>query len=276
MATAAAGRDQTASTSARVTAILLFAMVVAACGSDNDDADGKSGSGEAWRSVAVAPLGGRFLAAVAWTGREMLVWGGDSCEGACDPAALRTHADGAAYDPLADRWRSLPVSPLSPRFGSLVAWTEREVVIWGGSAGDDFLADGAAYDPDTNSWRLLAPSPLTARFGVPPGTVAQVPGVWTGKELLVWGQGAGVEDPEPALPQGAGYEPGADIWRLLPTAPALPRIVDPVWTGKEMVVWGGQSGRQYFDDGAAYAIGPEGNWAGGLARSARLFGRGVA
>ncbi|MGH9223112.1 MAG: Kelch repeat-containing protein [Acidimicrobiales bacterium] len=202
--------------------------------------------------MAVAPLSERFLPAAAWTGVEMLVWGGAGCQGACSGQGIRAHADGAAYDPSTDTWRSLPPSPLSARAGALAVWTGRELIVWGGVAGERFVADGAAFDPASNRWRSLPPSPLAGQFGAPPGTVFQVPGVWTGKEMLVWGQGAGVESPDADLPTGAAYDPAADQWRLLGPAPVAPRIAVPVWTGQEMVVWGGQSGSHYFDDGAAY------------------------
>lgn len=233
-----------------VLALLLVALSAASCGSDPRPADEQGGG--RWRPLAEAPLSGRFLPAAVWTGREMLVWGGAECQGACDRLGSRTHADGAAYDPAADSWRLLAPSPLSARSGALAVWSGQELIVWGGWVGDRFLDDGAAFDPAANRWRSLAPSPLTGRFGTPSGTVAQVPGVWTGEEMLIWGEGAGVEDTDPGAPTGAAYDPAADQWRVLAPAPVLPRIAVPVWTGHEMLVWGGQSGRRYFDDGAAY------------------------
>lgn len=230
--------------------LAVVAIFAAACGSDSRSSDGP-GHGR-WRSVAEAPLGGRFLPAAAWTGVEMLVWGGAGCQGACSGQGIRAHADGAAYNPSADMWRSLPPSPLAARTGALGVWSGQELLVWGGMVGDGFVADGAAFDPVANRWRSLPPSPLTGRFAAPPGTVAQVPGVWTGKEMVVWGQGAGVENPDADLPTGAAYDPASDRWRVLAPAPVAPRISVPVWTGQEMLVWGGQSGTRYFDDGAAY------------------------
>jgi len=230
----------------RLVTLALVALLAAACGSSDDR------GGTRWRAVAAAPLGGRFLPAAAWTGVEMLVWGGAGCEGACSGQGIRAHADGAAYNPSADSWRSLPPSPLAARTGALAVWSGQELLVWGGMVGEGFVGDGAAFDPAANRWRSLPPSPLAGRFAAPPGTVAQVPGVWTGKEMVVWGQGAGVEDLEADLPAGAAYDPAADRWRVLAPAPMASRITVPVWTGREMLVWGGQSGPQYFDDGAAY------------------------
>lgn len=230
--------------------VLVALLGAAACGSDPPSAD--SGGGGRWRALAAAPLSSRFLPAAVWTGREMLVWGGASCQGGCAGRDLQPHADGAAYDPSTDTWRPLPRSPLAARMGALAVWSGRELIVWGGKAGEGFVADGAAFDPAANRWRSLPPSPLAGRLGTPPGTVAQVPGVWTGTEMLVWGEGAGIDSPGEDLPAGAAYDPAADRWRVLAPAPVPPRIAVPVWTGREMVVWGGQSGVRYFDDGAAY------------------------
>lgn len=234
----------------RLVGLALVALLAAGCGSDSGSSDGR-GLGR-WRAMAATPLDGRFLPAAAWTGTEMLVWGGAGCQGACSGQGIRPHDDGAAYDPSTDTWRSLPPSPLAARTGALAVWSGQELLVWGGMVADEFVADGAAFDPVANRWRSLPPSPLSGRFAAPPGTVAQVPGVWTGKEMVVWGQGAGVESPDADLPAGAAYDPASDRWRLVAPAPVAPRIAVPVWTGQEMLVWGGQSGSRYFDDGAAY------------------------
>src|SRR4051794_36890131 len=42
---------------------------------------------------------------VAWTGREVLAWGGGCCGDA--------FSDGVAFDPVTGRWRTLPRSPLA-------------------------------------------------------------------------------------------------------------------------------------------------------------------
>lgn len=105
-------------------------------------------------------------------------------------------------------------------------------------------------------WRTLAQPPIGGRQG---HTM-----VWTGREVLVWG---GVESSEevsswdgvtPA--NGAAYNPATDRWRLIPEAPIAGRL-DPVsvWTGSELLVWGGWAfdgtgagGGSWRADGAAY------------------------
>ncbi len=190
-----------------------------------------------WRKLARSPLSGRAPAAVAWTGTEMVVWGGVNADGFL--------ADGAAYDPARDRWRPLAGSPLTPRNRPMSAWTGRELLVWGGNDLDHGFADGAAYDPAADRWRPFAPSPLAARTG---GVAA-----WTGRELVVWGGvdlGAGAE-----LRDGAAYDPATDRWRALAAAPLAGRDGPAsAWTGRELLVWGGNTigGNTFYGDGAAY------------------------
>ena len=62
-----------------------------------------------WNALAPSPLPGRSDPAFAWTGEELLVWGG------WDGGVRETpyFDDGAAYDPVARTWRMLPPSPIS-------------------------------------------------------------------------------------------------------------------------------------------------------------------
>jgi N-acetylneuraminic acid mutarotase len=172
-----------------------------------------------WHSISPSPLAPRTASVSAWTGKELLVWGGNDL------------ADGAAYDPAADRWRPLAAGPLAGRSAAVSAWTGREMVVWGGVTlnGNREFADGAAYDPATDRWRPIASSPLSGRYT--PATV------WTGNELLVWGGNAPGAFP---FGDGAAYDPATDRWRPLPATTLAPRSgAAAVWTGKDMIVWGG-------------------------------------
>jgi len=187
-----------------------------------------------WRRLAPAPLRDRFAATAVWTGREMMVWGGTSA---------RLHDDeemGAAYDPARDRWRRLPPAPLQGRAGHTAVWTGEEMLVYGGNALErtpGVFADGAAFDPVADRWRMLPP---TALLQPRTGTSS----VWTGEEMLVWG-GAG----ERFHPDGAGYSPRHDRWRPLSAAPLSDAAGYPaVWTGGTMLVWGGRQD----PSGAAY------------------------
>ncbi len=191
-----------------------------------------------WRRLPEPPVAPRADHVAVWTGREMVVWGG---------AGPTASGDGAAYDPRTDRWRRIAAGPLAPRFGATAVWTGREMLVWGGATEDlDYETPplGAAYDPRADRWRTLPNGPLVGRLAHT--------AVWTGDEMLVWG-GAALGRVPGAYADGAAYDPVADRWRPLSAAQGLARRLghSAVWTGNEMVVWGGVD-REFHRDGGAY------------------------
>jgi hypothetical protein len=82
---------------------------------------------------------------------------------------------------------------------------------------------------------------------------------WTGTEAVIWGGISSSSDPKHSvfdgvMPRnGAAYDPATDRWRTIPNAP-IPGRITPlvVWTGHEVVVFGGQIGEQSRLDGAAW------------------------
>lgn len=139
-------------------------------------------------------------------------------------------------------WRLMARSPLSGRRGHTAVWTGAEMIVWGGRASGGPDKNGAAYDPRVDRWRSLPAAPLDARHG----HVA----VWSGSEMIVVGgrnQRSGA-----VFSDGAAYDPKRDQWRRLPSAPFEARLGDQstaVWTGDEMILWGGDVGAA----GAAYS-----------------------
>lgn len=96
-----------------------------------------------WTAVSPAPLAGRGEAAAAWTGDRLLLWGGS--RGSAMSDSHQVFADGAAYDPLNDRWEVLPDAPLEGRAGAEALWTGRELVVIGG-VGREVLTNRAALE----------------------------------------------------------------------------------------------------------------------------------
>jgi hypothetical protein len=78
--------------------------------------------------------------------------------------------------------------------------------------------------------------------------------VWTGKELLVWGGLTLVGSDNRWLADGAALDPSTNRWRPLPPAPIAARsYAATVWTGTEMLVWGGGGPNdEMYSDGAAF------------------------
>ncbi|RMF71695.1 MAG: hypothetical protein D6738_13375, partial [Acidobacteria bacterium] len=182
-----------------------------------------------WTPTAAVPEGVDGLSTV-WTGSEVIVWGGSKRD------------TGAIYDPATDAWFTIAeVGAPAPRLEHVAVWTGKELVVWGGCGQiGNFceLADGGRYDPVTNSWR-----PITATGAPPPRR--RFAGVWTGRELVVWGgcrTGAfGNNACEIELGDGGRYDPESDTWRPMTTTGAPSPRTDhtAVWSGSEMIVWGG-------------------------------------
>jgi N-acetylneuraminic acid mutarotase len=198
-----------------------------------------------------------------WTGSLMLVWGGQ------DPPS---GGSGARYDPATDSWS--PISGAgapSSRINSAAVWTGSEMIVWGGALfNGPLLSDGARYDPGSDTWR-----PMTTDTA-PIGLMSQT-AVWTGREMIVWGVRSGAA--AGAGGYGAAYDPASDSWRLLGTVggPSYRTGHSAVWTGRQMIVWGGQDSRIYpainLSDGGRYDPAAD-SWsplAGAGAPAARSF-----
>ena len=182
-----------------------------------------------WRRLPQPPTGFGGPAFAVWTGRQMIGWGGGGGDLAFN--------DGAAYTPATNTWRMLPPAPLQGhgRHGVAGVWTGTEVVVAGGVAatrrGQRVFSDAAAYAPRTNTWRSLASMPVGGWDGS---------AVWDGHEvLLVQAIPPAAQDLSDPMRRGLAYDPLADHWRRL--APMVyPRFGSVVvWTGHELIVWGG-------------------------------------
>jgi len=158
-----------------------------------------------------------------------------------------------AYDTSTDRWTVGSDSGIWWRFGSATVATDRGVLLHGGCcgpAGEGSRAPGFFYDVERDEWTEISKGPLANRFGHS--------GVWTGKEVLLWG-GSGPG----SRAEGAAYNPKTETWRTLAPASLAPREGHvSVWNGNEMVVWGGVSTKHperpaFLRSGAAYQ--PEAN-----------------
>jgi len=150
--------------------------------------------------------------------------------------ALGTATPAAAE--LPGNWQSLSRAPVPIDAYLSAVWTGHEALLYGvtGVARDgNFLkaSNGAeAYNPATRTWR---------RLPTPPGpreSVGNHPAVWTGTEMIVWPSKA--------------FNPGTNRWRTLPHAPTMDASGLVVWTGREVIGWGGGCCGDAFDDGAAY------------------------
>jgi N-acetylneuraminic acid mutarotase len=205
-------------------------------------------STDTWQlmTLVAAPAARRMHSAV-WTGTEMVVWGGSQFGG----ALLNT---GGRYNPATDSWQpTSTVGAPTARYGSTAVWTGTEMVVWGGSNGDvnsnaSLLNTGGRYNPSSDTWQP------TSSVGVPAAR-SNHRAVWTGSMMIVWGGNvAGVVGPQPTY-TGARYNPASDVWTATSNQSAASSRSShvQVWTGTQMIVWGGINGESALtSDGGVY------------------------
>ncbi len=227
-------------------------------GSEGRAPQGVACTDDTWRGLPSSGLAAREHHSAVWTGSEIIVWGGT--DGAI---AL---ANGAKYDPATDSWTALPGGPNLPdaRWGHTALWTGAEMIVWGGSNVAGVLGTGGRYEPASNTWKASSLTLGNAAFT--PSARKQHTAVWTGAEMIVWGGTDGTV----VFGNGGRYEPLTDTWKNceLTTGaggagqhvPAARARHTAVWTGTEMVVWGGWAGG-YLNYGGSYAPATD-TWSG--------------
>ncbi len=180
----------------------------------------------AWGALPPSGVAPRFDGVRAWTGRELLVWAGETgvtdalCATPCGPLPV---FDGVAFNPSSNSWRRMAPGPVPAAAGPLLtipggAWTGSELVIWGGAG----APVSAAYDPGRDSWRTLPTGPLAG--GRRPAVVA------LGDEVVVVRTGAANG------PGAAALDPSTGTWRVVADPPANSGLVEAGVAGGEVVL----------------------------------------
>lgn len=231
------------------------------------------------RTSDLGSLEPRFNHVAAWTGEELLFYGGVSAQ--TDGPALTT---GVALNPETGSVRELAPSPVEldwwPNMRSV--WTGEALLVVGRSPFEEGRADEVlvlSYSPSDDTWTVSPPLPSDRGRGavvwtgseiilaggelnrpddtawgydpdrrswrqlpdpgIPP--VEGMEGVWTGKEAIFVG-GYSLQEPSPAL----AYDPAADSWRHLTSLPWRPlNRHQLVWTGTHVIVYSGHTGPQH-------------------------------
>lgn len=190
--------------------------------------------------------------AMVWTGTNLILLGGecvpaggatpDPCTGADPPGPGVVLPDGGAPRSIAtDGAPSFPP-------GFTAEWSGSEVLVWGARfSGRVGTTSMGRYDPAQDLWRpmaaLDAPSPRLEHTAV-----------WTGGEMIVWG--GSTPTLTGALGTGARYDPESDAWQAtsLVDAPSPRDTHSAVWSGTEMIIWGGfQNAAGALDTGGRYS-----------------------
>lgn len=143
---------------------------------------------------------------------------------------------------LAEGWTELSLPP-EVRDGNSVVWAGSQLLVWGGcnpEVKDDCeaTADGFSFDPVTQDWGRIQTAPTPA---------VHADEVWTGTETIF------LFESQDGRLSGQAYDPATDSWHVIASAPITWRLGSvAVWTGSEIVVWGGGDVRDDIVDGAAY------------------------
>ena len=194
---------------------------------------------DSWRPMTEVAQPSLEQTSAVWTGSEMIIWGG--CKFVPGQLFLNCQQrSGYAYSPDTDQWR--PISQQGapiPTVNAASVWTGQEMIVYTGCGTTG--GEAAAYDPRQDSWRTLPPSPLKQS---PDGAV------WTGSEILVFTGWSSAALNLSGTCSGSGsptsrvqaYNPATNQWRIANNDSAPQPLLSRkgVWTGQEVIVWGGQ------------------------------------
>ncbi|MFM2178912.1 MAG: hypothetical protein RL015_3010 [Verrucomicrobiota bacterium] len=152
---------------------------------------------------------------------------------------------GSVILPRASGRTSTVGSPI-PRTGHTAVWTNNEMIVWGGiDSSSNYLDSGGRYNPIISTWETVklidAPTPRASHTAI-----------WTGSEMIVWGgKRAGSNGYHN---NGARYNPTNDSWIPITNVGSIePRALHTaIWTGSEMIIWGGFDGVNNLNSGARY------------------------
>jgi N-acetylneuraminic acid mutarotase len=222
------------------TAVWTGSEVIVWGGSDTNTGGRYSPSTDSWAATSTsnAPTARDSHTAV-WTGSQMIVWGGFG--------QVNDFNTGGRYNPGTDTWTATStINAPSARDGHTAIWADSEMIVWGGGINDfsNPYNTGGRYNPGTDSWTATSTTNAPA--------ASSHTAVWTGSQMIVWG---GCQAPDVFCGRGnAGgrYNPGTDSWAATSTtnAPSARNLHTAVWTGSEMIIWGGFS--PYINSGGRY------------------------
>ena len=140
------------------------------------------------------------------------------------------------YNPVGDSWTATSsANAPTARDQHTAVWTGSEMIVWGGDAG--FISTGEKYWTQTAPATVPTPTPTPTP---PPGTPTPTP--------------TPTATPIPSHGTGATYDPSTDNWTATSTgnAPSARGKHTAVWTGTEMIVWGGFDGIVHLRTGGRY------------------------
>jgi hypothetical protein len=147
-----------------------------------------------WRSIPNGPQMPEFGVSWAWTGAELLLFGGGQL-------GDRSNVTTWSLDPATESWTHLSDAPIGMNLSD-ATWTGTEMVVVGsamdrGNHATTRTAQAEAFDPTTDTWRELPAPPVSAQTAA---------AAFVGGRLIGW---------ELYGPDSAEWLPDEDRWRSL-------------------------------------------------------------
>ena len=142
---------------------------------------------------------------------------------------------GSRYNPATNMWATLPATNAPSLRGLFtMVWDGTRVIIWGGSSSNIPVNTGAMYNPSTNTWTTMN------TVGAPAARYYHT-AVWNNNagRMIVWG---GETSTYGVLNTGGIFNPATNSWTGATNsvgAPALRTKHTAIWTGTEMIIFGG-------------------------------------
>lgn len=169
------------------------------------------------------------------------------------PGPATAPVDHAPLEVKQGQWATITEPPMTGAFASV--WTGTDLVV----AFRTTIVRFAAYDPQRDAWSPIPDPPVEIQEPFTDSSIL----VWTGHTVLVWGyenHGIGTFSGKHRL---LAYDPETKAWQRRADPPLGPLIqAHPIWTGHELVVWGGNfNGEDAPAQGAAYDPGTN-KWRG--------------
>ncbi len=174
-----------------------------------------------------------------------------TCTSTCTWSDWSACAASKGWDTMAD-----PPTNFYGRYLHSAVWTGTDMIVYGGyNSGSPYCTfgsynyycgDAAAYKPSTDTWTMLPSTAIQGRY--------RHTAVMAGSEMIVWGGSGGAST---YMADGASYNTTSGTWTTLPTVTATPSTFagryghTAVWSGTEMIIFGGYNG-SYLNTGAAY------------------------
>ncbi len=178
-----------------------------------------------WTLLSSSFKAGNVGDGIVWTGTEIILWRGQD-------------ATGSRFNPSTNVITNLPtINAPSSRYEQTTTWDGSRMIVWGGESGGAAVNNGGMYNPSTNSWTVVsnagAPAPRQKH------TAIWCPGL---NRLIIWGGSSTAFSGE--MNTGAVFNPATNSWTgaTQTTGAPNPRFNHTVvWSGNEMIVFGGMS-----------------------------------